>query len=51
VTDPGLAVHGTEGLFVADASAFPNITSGNINAPTIMLGHKAAGHIRERLRS
>lgn len=42
VVDAKLRVHGTQGLRVVDASAFPSITSGNINAPTIMLAWKAA---------
>ncbi|GMG82009.1 GMC family oxidoreductase N-terminal domain-containing protein [Paralimibaculum aggregatum] len=42
VTDPRLRVHGVAGLRVVDASAFPNITSGNINAPVIMLAERAA---------
>lgn len=42
VTDCDLRVFGITGLRVADASAFPNITSGNTNAPTIMLAHRAA---------
>ncbi|MEM8841182.1 MAG: GMC family oxidoreductase N-terminal domain-containing protein [Pseudomonadota bacterium] len=46
VLDGRLRVHGLDGLRVADASAFPNITSGNINAPTIMLAEKAADIIR-----
>lgn len=50
VLDPRLRVHGVAGLRVADASAFPNITSGNINAPTIMLGERAAGIILEDAR-
>jgi choline dehydrogenase len=45
VVDPQLRVFGIEGLRVADASVFPNVTSGNTNGPTIMLAHKAADSI------
>jgi choline dehydrogenase len=40
--DPKLRVHGAIGLRVVDASVFPSITSGNLNAPSIMVGEKGA---------
>lgn len=45
VLDSRLRVHGLAALRVVDAAAFPNVTSGNTNAPTIMLAARAAGLI------
>lgn len=48
VVDPEARVIGTQALRVVDSSIMPSITTGNLNAPTIMLAEKAADHIRGR---
>jgi choline dehydrogenase len=48
VVDPQCRVIGVEALRVADSSIFPRITNGNLNAPSIMVGEKAADHILGR---
>ena len=45
VVDPECRVIGITGLRVADSSIFPRVTNGNLNAPSIMTGEKAADHI------
>lgn len=47
VVDARLRMHGMQGLRIADASVFPQITSGNIHAPVLMVAEKAAAMIRE----
>ncbi|HGG65887.1 MAG TPA: choline dehydrogenase, partial [Rhodobacteraceae bacterium] len=48
VVDPECRVIGVDGLRLADSSIFPRITNGNLNAPSIMTGEKAADHILGR---
>ncbi|WP_022953180.1 GMC family oxidoreductase [Leucothrix mucor] len=51
VVDSRLRVHGVSGLRVVDASVFPNITSGNINAPVMMVAEKGAEMILQDVRA
>ncbi len=45
VVDPETRVIGLDGLRVIDSSIMPSVTTGNLNAPTIMIGEKAADHV------
>jgi choline dehydrogenase len=48
VVDPQCRVIGIENLRIADASIIPMVTNGNLNAPCLMIGEKAADHILGR---
>lgn len=50
IVTPDLKVRGFEGLWVADASVFPDHISGNINATTLMIGEKAADLVKDAVR-
>lgn len=50
VVSPRLAVHGVDGLHVIDASIMPRITTGNTNAPSVLIGELGAQFVLARLR-
>jgi choline dehydrogenase len=50
VVDPDLAVYGTEGLRVADASVMPTVPSGNCHAGIVMIAERMAGKLKEQYK-
>jgi len=51
VVDARLRVHGVEGLRVVDGAVMPELISGNVNAPIVMIGENASDLMREDLRT
>jgi choline dehydrogenase len=51
VVDPDLRVRGLDGLWVADASVFPALASGNTNATAMMIGDKGSDHVLRAIRN
>jgi choline dehydrogenase len=50
VVDSNLRVHGLKGLRIADASVMPTLVATNTNAPSIMVGERAANWVLEDAR-